>query len=332
MKLQRREFINLIGGMAATLPLAAHAQQANRRRLVGMLMSATESDVDALSGVSTFRQKLEQLGWTEDRNIRIETRWGDADPHRMKTLAKEIVELSPDVLVAYATPAVKALQELTRSIPIVFLTVTDPLGQGLVTSLANPGGNTTGFAVFEFSLGSKWLEALKLIAPGITRVAILFNPETAPYYPLYLRSIEQGALSFRTEPVAVKIREVADFERTIGALAQEPNVGVIVLPDSFNIVHRHRIIETLNRHRLPAIYFFGYFATDGGLIAYGPDEIEIFRRTASYVNRVLRGDYPGDLPVQHPTKFNLLINLKTAKVLGFVVPPILLANADEVIE
>jgi putative ABC transport system substrate-binding protein len=330
--MKRREFIGLIGGAAATLPLAARAQQANRPRLVGLLMSAAESDADALSGVSVFRQRLEQLGWGEGRNLRIEARWGNADPGRIKTLAKEIVELSPDVLVAYATPAVKALQQLTSSIPIVFLTVTDPLGQGLVASLANPGGNITGFAVFEFSLGSKWLEALKQIAPNVSRVAILFNPETAPYYPLYLRSIEQGALSFAVEPVAVQIHEVADFERTIGALAREPNVGLIVLPDSFNIVHRHQIIEIVNRNRLPAIYFFGYFATDGGLIAYGPDEIELFRRTGSYVNRILRGDHPGDLPVQHPTKFNMLINLKTAKALGFVIPPLLLASADEVIE
>lgn len=329
--MKRREFIGLIGSMVV-MPLAVRAQQLNRPRLVAMLMSAADSDEDVLSGVSVFRQRLEQLGWSENRNLRIETRWSGADPNRIITLAKEVIELSPDVVVAYATPAVKALQQQTKSVPIVFLTVTDPLGQGLVASLANPGGNTTGFAVFEFSLGSKWLEALKQIAPGMARVAIIFNPETAPYYPLYLRSIQEGALAFAVEPLPIQVHEVADFERTIATLALEPNVGLIVLPDSFNIAHRHQIIEIVNRHRIPAIYFFGYFATDGGLIAYGPDEIELFRRTGSYVNRILRGDPPGELPVQHPTKFNLLVNLKTAKALGFVIPPLLLASADEVIE
>lgn len=330
--MKRRDFIALVGGAGALFPLGAGAQQRDHVRLIGMLLSAVENDKDVLLGITGFRKQLERLGWTEGRNFRIETRWGHADPSRMKPLAKELVELSPDILVAYTTPSVKALQQLTSSIPIVFLSVTDPLGQGIVASLAKPGGNITGFAVFEFSLGSKWLETLRQIAPNIARVAIIFNPETAPYYPLYLRSIENAASSFTIEPIAVQLHEEADIERSINALALEPNIGLIVLPDSFNIVHRRKIIDVVNYHRLPAIYFFHYFARDGGLIAYGPDETELFQRTATYVDRILKGDGPGDLPVQHPTKFNMVVNLKTAKSIGFVVPPLLLTSADEVIE
>jgi len=329
--MQRRGFIRLLGGATAAWPLAARAQS-DRVRRVSILMSAAESDKDAQLGVAAFRQTLDRLGWSEGRNLRIESRWGDADPARIAALAKELVQLSPDILVAYTTPAVKALQQETRTIPIVFLSVTDPLGQGLVASLAHPGGNITGFAVFEFSLGAKFLEILKQISPNIARVTTIFNPETAPYYPLYLRSIEQGASSFAVELKAVEIHNDADIERTLGVLGRDPDAGLIVLPDSFNIVHRARIIELVNQHRLPAIYFFQYFARDGGLVAYGPDENELFRRTASYVDRILKGDHPSDLPVQHPTKFNMVINLRTAKAFGFTVPPLLLASADEVIE
>jgi ABC-type uncharacterized transport system substrate-binding protein len=330
--MDRREFVVGLGGAAVAWPVGARAQQTDRVRRVGILMSAAESDNDAQAGIAVFRQTLDQSGWSGGRNLRIESRWGDADPVRIAALAKELVALSPDILVAYATPAVKALQQETRSIPIVFLTVTDPLGQGLVASLAHPGGNITGFAVFEFSLGSKWLEILKQISPKVARVSIIFNPETAPYYPLYLRSIEQGASSFGMELIAVQIHNVAEIEPTLGVLARDPDAGLIVLPDSFNIVHRVKIIELVNQHRLPAIYFFLNFARDGGLVAYGPDEIELFRRTASYVDRILRGDRPGDLPVQHPTKFNMVVNLRTAKAFGFTIPPLLLASADEVIE
>jgi putative ABC transport system substrate-binding protein len=330
--MKRREFITLLGGATAAWPLAGRAQQPGAMRRVGILMSAAESDKDAQLGIAVFRETLDRLGWNEGRNLRIESRWGEANPARITALAKELVELSPDILVAYTTPSVKALQQETRSIPIVFLSVTDPLGQGIVASLAHPGGNTTGFAVFEFSLGAKFLEILKQISPNVARVTTIFNPETAPYYPLYLRSIEQGASSFAVELIAVEIHNDADIERTLGALARDPDAGLIVLPDSFNIVHRARIIELANRHRLPAIYFFQYFARDGGLVTYGPDENELFRRTASYVDRIFKGDRPSDLPVQHPTKFTMVINLRTAKALGFIIPPLLLASADEVIE
>ena len=297
-----------------------------------MLMAVAESDPDVRSGVAAFRQRLDELGWSQDRNLRIDYRWGGADRGRIRALAKELVDLSPAVLVGHSTPSVVALQQETGSIPIVFLTVTDPLGQGLVASLAHPGGNITGFSVFEFSLGTKWLEALKQIAPGITRVTAIFNPETAPYYALYLRSIEQAALSFAVKPTAVEIHDDADIERAISTLAREPDGGLIVVPDSFNIVHRRTIIGLVDRYRLPAIYYFRYFATDGGLIAYGPDEIDLFRRTASYVDRILKGAKPSDLPVQQPTKFELVINLKTAKALGLTIPESFLLRADEVIE
>jgi putative ABC transport system substrate-binding protein len=257
--MRRRGFITLLGGAAAAWPLAARAQQPDRVRRVGILMSASESDKDAQLGIAVFRETLDRLGWSEGRNLRIESRWGDADPARINALAKELVKLSPDMLVAYTTPAVKALQQETRSIPIVFLSVTDPVGQGLVVSLAHPGGNITGFAVFEFSLGAKFLEILKQISPNVARVTTIFNPETAPYYPLYLRSIEQGASSFAVESIAVEIHNDADIERTLSALARDSDAGLIVLPDSFNIVHRARIIELVNSHRLPAIYFFQYF-------------------------------------------------------------------------
>src|SRR5277367_4904520 len=249
--MDRREFVARLASTAVAWPVGARAQQADRVRRVGILMSAAESDKDAQSGIAVFRQTLDQSGWSGGRNLRIESRWGDADPVRIAALAKELVGLSPDILVAYATPAVKALQQETRSIPIVFLTVTDPLGQGLVASLAHPGGNITGFAVFEFSLGSKWLEILKQISPKVARVSIIFNPETAPYYPLYLRSIEQGASSFGVELTAVQMHNEADIEPTLGVLARDPDAGLIVLPDSFNIVHRAKIIELVNEHRLP---------------------------------------------------------------------------------
>jgi putative ABC transport system substrate-binding protein len=250
----------------------------------------------------------------------------------MKVFAKELIDLSPDVIVGHSTPSVVALRQETRSIPIVFVTVTDPVGQGFVASLAHPGGNITGFQVFEFSLGTKWMETLKQIAPSLRRVATIFNPETAPYYPLYLRTMETAASSFAVELIAVEVHDDAEIERAISTLAREPGGGLIVFPDIFNGVHRRTIIALVERYRLPAIYYFGYFAVDGGLISYGTDEVDLFRRTATYVDRILKGEKPGDLPVQQPTKFQLVINLKTAKALGLTVPQALLVAADEVIE
>jgi len=329
--MKRREFVTLLGG-AAAWPVAARAQQSQRVRRVGVLMAVAESDADVRSGVTIFQQSLQELGWTDGRNIRIDYRWGDADADRIHALAKELVGLQPDVLVAHSTPSAKGLLQATRSIPIVFLTVTDPLGQGLVASLSRPGGNITGFSVFEFSLGTKWVEALKQIAPDTRRVTAIFNPETAPYYGMYLRSIEAAASAIAVELIAIEVRSEGDIGNVIRKAASESDGGLFVLPDSHNVVHRKRIIELAAEYRLPAIYYFRYFASDGGLISYGPDEMDLFVRTASYVDRILKGTSASDLPVQQPTKFELVINLKTAKALGLNVPDRLLALANEVIE
>src|ERR1700738_436606 len=329
--MQRREFITLLGG-AAAWPLAARAQQAERIRRVGVLMAVAESDADARSGVAIFQQSLQKLGWNDGPNIRIDYRWGAADAGRIQAPAKELVDLQPDVLVAHSTPSAKGLLQATRSIPIVFLTVTDPLGQGLVASLSRPGGNITGFSVFEFSLGAKWVEVLKQIAPGARQVTAIFNPETAPYYGMYLSSIKAATAATSLETIAVQVRSKTDIENVIRKVGSEPDGGLFVLPDSHNVVHRKLIIDLAAEHRLPAIYYFRYFASDGGLISYGPDEMDLFLRTASYVDRILKGTSPSDLPVQQPTKFELVINLKTAKALGLNVPDRLLSLADEVIE
>jgi putative ABC transport system substrate-binding protein len=329
--MKRREFITLLGSATATWPLAARAHP-DRVRRIGVLMAVAESDPDVQRGLVAFRQSLGELGWREGSNLRFEYRWGAADPDRIRTYARELVELSPDIILAHSTPPVVALLRETRSIPIVFLTVTDPLGQGLVKSLAHPGGNITGFSVFMISLGSKWLEVLKEIAPRTTRATIIFNPQTAPYYALYLRSIEVAAPSFSIEPVAVQIHNDADIERAITTVGRERNGGLIILPDSFNVVHRGVIIDLVARYRLPAVYYFRYFAADGGLISYGPDEIDLFRRAAGYVDRILKGANPADLPVQQPSRFEMVINLKTAKALGITIPHSLLVRADEVIQ
>jgi putative tryptophan/tyrosine transport system substrate-binding protein len=329
---RRRDFVTLLGGAAAAWPLSARAQQPAGIRRVGVLMNLSENDLEAQRLVTAFREGLAQLGWVDGGNLRMDYRWASGDVGRIRAFAKELVELSPDIIVGYATPSVVALQQETRSVPIVFLSVTDPVGQGLVASLAHPGGNITGFAVFEFSLGTKWMEALKQIVPGLRRVTTIFNPKTAPYYPLYLRAIEKAASSFAVEPIVIEVHDDAEIERAISTLAREPDGGLIVLPDSFNMVHRRTIIALVERYRLPAMYYFPLFVTDGGLISYGPDEIDMFRRTAGYVDRILKGAKAGDLPIQQPTNFRLVINLKTARALGLDVPPTLLARADEVIE
>jgi putative ABC transport system substrate-binding protein len=331
--MRRRDFITLVGGLtAAAWPLAARAQQPVGTRRVGVLINLSENDLEAQRLITAFRERLAQLGWVDGRNLRIEYRWASGDVDRIRVLAKELVELSPDIIVGYATPSVVALQHETGSIPIVFLSVTDPLGQGLVASLAHPGGNITGFAVFEFSLGTKWVEALKQIAPNLKRVTTIFNPKTAPYYPLYLRAIEKAASSLAIEPIVVEIHDDAEIERAIDLLARESDGGLIVMPDSFNMAHRQTIIAVADRHHLPAIYYFPLFAADGGLISYGPDETDMFRRTADYVDLILKGAKAGDLPVQQPTSFRLVINLKTAKAIGLTISESFLQRADQLIE
>ncbi len=299
--MRRREFIALVGGAAAVWPVTARAQQAERVRRLGVLMAVAESDADARNGVSILQERLQKLGWKDGNNIRIDYRWGNADEARIGALAKELVELQPDALVGHSTPSAKGLLKQTRSIPIVFLTVTDPLGQGLVASLSHPGGNITGFSVFEFSLGTKWLEMLKQIAPGVRRVTAIFNPKTAPYYGLYLESITAGAPSLGVESIAAQVHSESDIENVIRKVGSGPASGLFVLPDSHNVVHRKRIIDLAAQYRVPTIYYFRYFASDGGLISYGPDEMDIFRRTAGYVDRILKGTNPADLPVQQPT-------------------------------
>ena len=329
--MRRRDVLRVLGGAAVSWPLMAWGQ-GERVRHVSVLMNLSENDLEARRLVTAFQERLAQLGWAEGRNLRIDYRWAGGDVGRIRDFAKELVEPSPDVIVGYATPSVVALQQQTRSIPIVFLSVTDPVGQGLISSLANPGGNITGFAVFEFSLGTKWMEGLKQVAPSLRRVTTIFNPNTAPYYALYLAAIQKAASSFAVEAMVVEVHDDTSIERAIIALAREPDAGLIVMPDSFNMVHRRTIIALADRYRVPAMYYFPLFATDGGLISYGPDEIDMFRRTAGYVDRILRGAQASDLPVQQPTTFQLVINLKTAKALGIEIPPSLLARADEVIE
>jgi len=301
-------------------------------RRIGVLIAVAEDDRDVRAGLDSFLAKLAEYGWREGENFQIKYRWGGGSVARIESFARELVGWNPDIILAHSTPPVVALLKETRSIPIVFLTVTDPVGQGLVASLARPGGNVTGFSVFEVSLGAKWLQVLKDIAPEVTRATIIFNPMTAPYYNLYLDAIGSRAAAFNIEPFPVQIHSKEDFPSVISAAARGPGSGLFVLPDSFNVVYRKEIIELAASHRLPAIYYFRYFAMDGGLISYGPDEIDLFLRSAGYVDRVLRGAEPATLPVQQPSKFDLVVNLRTAQALGLVIPQGVLARADEVIE
>ena len=330
--MRRRDFISLLGGAAVIWRRGAHAQQGQRARRIGVLIAVAEDDPDVRAGLNTFLAKLSEYGWREHDNFLIEYRWGGGQVSRIETFARELVAWRPDLILAHSTPPVVALLKQTHSIPIVFLTVTDPVGQGLVASLARPGANVTGFSVFESSLGAKWLQVLKDIAPRATRATIIFNPATAPYYNLYLKTIQEQAGSFDIQPIPAQIHGEADFVPVISSAAQEPGGSLFVLPDSFNVVHRRTIIELAARHRLPAIYYFRYFATDGGLISYGPDEIDLFLRSAGYVDRILRGADPADLPVQQPSKFEFVVNLKTAREIDLLMPQDVLARADEVIE
>jgi putative tryptophan/tyrosine transport system substrate-binding protein len=329
---RRREFIVLLGGAAAAWPIAARGQTAHRTRRIGVLMGSVESDPESAPRVSAFERGLSDLGWTSGRNALIDYRWGAGDPPLMQALAKELVALKPDVLVASTTPVAMALARETGTIPIVFVIVSDPIGSGFIESLARPGGNMTGFINIESSLGGKWLELLKELKPRISRMAVMFNPETAPHAEYYVRPFEVAARALAVEPSTVPVRSVTDIERAISELGHAPDSGLIVLPDAFTAVHRSTIIAAAASSNVPAIYPFRYMAADGGLISYGVDLTDLYRRAAPYVDRILKGSRPADLPVQQPTKFEFTINLKTAKALGLEVPPTLLARADEVIE
>jgi ABC-type uncharacterized transport system substrate-binding protein len=327
--MKRRDFITLLGGAAASWPLAARAQTKRMRR-IGVLMGLVAKDPEAQSRVAAFENGLQELGWVNGRNLSIEYRWaGDGN---VRDHATELLAMAPDLILANSTPVTAALREQSGAVPIVFTQVTDPVGQGLVPNLAHPGGNITGFTSFEFSIGTKWLEALKQTAPRVTRVALVFNPQSAPFADLFLRPVETAAPSFSVAPIVAAVRDPADVDRVFDALAREPNGGLMVLPDLSMTNYREAIIALAARHRVPAVYPYRYFAESGGLMSYGIDGTDVFRRAAAYVDRILKGTSPGELPIQAPTKYELVINLKTAKTLGLTVPPTLLALADEVIE
>jgi len=330
LDLRRREFITLLGGAAAAWPLGARAQQGERMRRVGVLMNIAADDADAPARVAALAQGLQELGWTIGRNLRIEYRWSAGEADRIRRYAAEISALSPDVIIASGGAHAAAVQQAAPTVPVVFLSVNDPVAAGLVASLARPGGNATGFTGLEYGTSAKWLELLKQIAPGVARVAVLRPANIGGVGQL--GAIQAGAGSLGVELSPVGLRDVGEIERSIAAFAREPNGGLIVVASALGLVHRALIVELAARHRLPAIYAFRVFVTAGGLISYGPDLADQYRRTASYVDRILKGEKPADLPVQAPTKYELVINLKTAKALGLEVPPTLLARADEVIE
>jgi putative ABC transport system substrate-binding protein len=328
--LRRREFITLLGG-AAVWPLAARAQQGERMRRIGMLMPLDENDPIQKTAFSAFTQALAGLGWTEGRNVRIDILRYGGDINRARGLARELVGLQPDIIVTGGSaPATAAVQRETRTIPIVFAGVADPVASGLVARLNQPGGNTTGFGLTEPSLGGKWLELLSEIAPGLKRAAIMFNPDLPPV-PAYLSSFETATRSLKVEPIIAPVHTDAEIETAIIALGREPGGGLVVW-DIFTLLHRAPIISAAARNNVPAVYGFSFFARDGGLLSYGPDPLDTPRRAASYVDRILRGEKPGDLPVQFPTKFEMVLNLKTAKALGLAVPRSIMLRATEVIE
>jgi putative tryptophan/tyrosine transport system substrate-binding protein len=330
--MRRREFIAGLGG-AAALPLASRAQQADRFRHLGVLMGADEDDPQRKSWLTAFTQGLSELGWIDGRNLRMNVRWAGADVDRMRRFAKELVDLQPDVIFSLTTPATAAVQRQTRTIPIVFTFVGDPVGEGFVASLARPGGNITGFIPQEASMAGKWVQLLTEIAPGVTRVAAMFNPEREPFVRRYfLPPFEEAARSLKVVPTIGPVHDEAEIEQVISSLAREPRGGFVVMPDVFVQVHRAQIILLAARYNVPAVYQLSLFARHGGLLSYGADGADLFRRAAVYVDRILRGAKPADLPVQLPVKMEMVINVRTAKALGLTVPQSIVLRADEVIE
>jgi putative tryptophan/tyrosine transport system substrate-binding protein len=331
--MNRREILIALAGTPFIRPIAVGARE-RRVRNIGMLMPFGESDPEALSRFTAFRQRLEDLGWTVDHNLHIDARWAGNDRKLVQMYAAELVRIAPDVILAAGTSALAALIKNTDSLPIVFVAVPDPVGQGLIADVARPGGNATGFANLDFPVGGKWLELLKDVAPGVARVALLFNPETsADGGSDFVRVFNEGARALLIESTAAAVHKPSDIERTVEVFARDgPNGGLLVLPDNFLSAHRELIVALAEKYRLPAVYPFRFFVKAGGLLSYGVDVIDMYRGAASYVDRILNGAKPGDLPVQQPTKFELVINLGTANALGLTVPPSLLARADEVIE
>jgi putative tryptophan/tyrosine transport system substrate-binding protein len=331
-QLKRREFITLLGGTTLTWPLAVSAQQPERMRRVGVLMGFPESDRRGQAFVAAFREELQKLGWVEGRNIRIDTRWAAGDTELMQRFAKELVALQPDLILSHLTPTTIALLQQTRTIPIVFALVADPIGSGFVASFARPGGNVTGFIFTEPTMAGKWLELLREIAPRVARVAMFFNPATATYAEYWLNPFKAAAPSFAVEAIPAPVHDMSELESVIAAQASEPNGALISMPDGFADAHRVEITSLAARYRLPAVYPYRFFTELGGLLSYGVEVTDNFRRAATYADRILKGEKPSELPVQAPVKFELVINLKTAKALGLDVPPLLQQRADEVIE
>jgi putative ABC transport system substrate-binding protein len=330
--MRRREFITLVGGAAATWPLFARAQQAERMRRIGVLMGFAENDSRSHAHMAAFRDGLQKLGWTESRNIRIDTRWAAFDAESRQRFAKELITLRPDLILSHSTPTTAELLLQTRTIPIIFATVTDPVGSGFVASLPRPGGNVTGFTLVEPTMAAKWVELLKEIAPRVNRIAMLFNPATATYADYFLKPFKAAAPSFAVEAIAAPARGTSELESVVAAQVREPNGGLIVMPDSFTDANREEIVSLAARYHLPAVCPFRFYAELGCLLSYGNEQIDNFRRAAQYADRILKGAKPSDLPVQAPVKFVLTINLKTAKALGLDVPVQLQQRADEVIE
>jgi ABC-type uncharacterized transport system substrate-binding protein len=329
--MKRREFVTLLGGAAAAWPVAARGQQGERTRRIGVLMGYPEGDPQAQANANAFRQGLHSLGWIGGRNIRIDYRWAGADPEKARTLAKELIGMMPDVIVPSTNQVTRVVQQETRTIPIVFVFVGDPVGSGFVASLARPGRNLTGFANFDNSIGGKWLELFKETAPGAGRAGFLFNPDAAPNVGFF-HAAEAAAPPLAIKLSGLPVRDVIDIEEGVTAFAAVPDSGLIIAPHAVTLGNRKLIIELAARHRLPAIYSDRYFAQSGGLLSFGNNTDAMFRRAASYIDLILKGAKPADLPVQLPTKFELVVNLKTAKALGLEIPPTLLARADEVIE
>jgi putative ABC transport system substrate-binding protein len=326
----RRDFIAGLGG-AAAWPLAASAQQGGRMRRIGVLLPYDENDPLAKPRVSAFTQALAELGWTEGRNVRLDLRWFGDDTNGTPALVRELVGLQPDIILASGTMATVAVQRETRTIPIVFAPVADPVASGIVARLDRPSGNVTGFANYEATLGGKWLELLSEIAPGLRRAAIMFNPDTAAV-STYMPSFETAARSLKVMPIPTPVHSDAEIETAIIALGREPGGGLVVMPDVFTAAHRAPIISASARNSVPTVYPLSELARDGGLLSYGIDPVDIFRRAATYVDRILRGEKPGDLPVQLPTKFEMVLNRNTANALGLAIPPSILLRATEVIE
>jgi putative tryptophan/tyrosine transport system substrate-binding protein len=329
--MRRREFIKVIGGAAAGWPLVARAQQSEQMRRIGVLLNVAADDPESPARLTAFAQGLQELGWIDGRNVRVDFRWGGADVERIRRYAAELVALAPDVILCSGSPTVAALEQATSTVPIVFVQVPDPVSSGHVESLARPGGNATGFATFEYGFGGKWLELLKEISPHVTQAAVLRDVALAAGSGQF-GAIQSVAPSLGVELSPVGVRDTSEIERAITAFARGSNGGLIVTGSSLTLFHRDLIVALAARYKLPAVYPYRYFATGGGLLSYGPNSVDPFRRAAGYVHRILKGEKPADLPVQAPTKYELVINLKTAKALGLTIPPSVVARADEVIE